>query len=166
MDRDIYPKQFISDTLVHEIGIISRRNPYLGFLLICSGIEFLGKCINTTVSDWNQSGQSETNFVAAINELFPRQYHGLGKDIYTEMRCGLLHALLPGSKIALSEIKNVQGFTVDRDNHPIRKESGQYIFLAEYFYADFVEACEKVIATPFPDSDKMTRPILRVGAVK
>ena len=39
MSRVIYPKQFIQEVLIDEIGDITKRHAYLSFGLICSGNE-------------------------------------------------------------------------------------------------------------------------------
>ncbi len=48
---NIRPKQFIETVLIKEIGELTNTNPYLSFVLIGIGIEFLGKCLDSNEND-------------------------------------------------------------------------------------------------------------------
>ncbi len=47
------PKEFIEVVLVNEMKDVVNRHPYLSFLLISVGIEFLGKCLLINHQNWN-----------------------------------------------------------------------------------------------------------------
>ena len=158
MKRIIYPKDFINDTLIEKIGKIIHVDAYLSFLLICSGIEFLGKCIDST-KKWEE-GSSKKQFKSAIIKLFPDSYHNLVNDLYDDLRCGLVHRITPGS-ISLTQNGNDKNGEIQYKNHPYIKDSRK-ILVIEYFYFDFVEACKKVSAMNF-NENKMNKPILSVG---
>jgi len=156
--RLIYPKDYIREVLVEEVGKIVINHPYLSFLLICSGIEFLGKCIDAT-EKWGE-GSSKEQFKVAIIKLFPERYHNLADDLYKDLRCGMVHRFLPGS-IFLTQNKNDSNGEILYNNHPYLKD-GKKILVIEYFYFDFVEACKKVLAKDF-SSNKMNKPLLFIG---
>ncbi len=137
----MYPKEFINSVLIAEIGLIKTKHPYLAFALICSGIEFLGKCLSK--EDWQHYKSNGYYFKFAIEELMPR-YKPLKEDLYQDLRNGMAHVLLPKSKIALTQISHDKNGEITPGNHPYKKD-GHYILLIEYFYNDFVEACKKVI---------------------
>jgi hypothetical protein len=55
----LYPKDFIATTLLQEYKeiIYTHRFYYIGFALVCVGVEFLGKCIGPE-QDWHARGLS------------------------------------------------------------------------------------------------------------
>ncbi len=165
--KEIYPKEFINDTLIEGIGKIIKINAYLSFILIANGIEFLGKCIDTNNQAWHWNNKYSRNnqpFDNAIKKLFPSAYAELLKEgLRDQLRNGMSHTLLPKSKIGLSELKNDPNASISYSNHPFyNKNRRQHILILEYFYFDFVEACKKVISKKF-ESDKMNKPFLSVG---
>lgn len=156
--RLIYPKDFIGETLIGKIGKIIHVDAYLSFLLVCSGIEFLGKCMDST-DKW-EDGSSGKQFKSAIIKLFPDGYHNLANDLYKDLRCGLVHQITPGS-IFLTQNGNDHDGEMPYKLHPYVK-GGKTCLVIEYFYFDFVEACKKVLATDFK-KNKMNKAILSVG---
>ncbi len=128
------PKSFISDVLIVEIGNISNTHHYLCFVLISVAIEFLGKCIDDSVNNWNEGG-SEKLFNLAIEKLMPkyRPY-----NLYKLLRCGLAHHLAPQSGLNLSQKK-------DGDIHLSVLSDGSLTLNIEDFYEDFKIACQNVI---------------------
>lgn len=125
-------RDFIQQNLIEEIGTIKDEHPYMAFLLISCGIEFLGKCIGA--NDWQDSGHSTADFNNALSR-FPSlqkyQSPNIGsKSLYRIIRCGLCHALLPQQGIVLS-----QDASQDLNSHPI-------VLKIDDFYGDFVTACE------------------------
>lgn len=149
------PKDFIQSVLITEIKDVVDRHPYLSFLLICVGIEFLGKChlIDSNYQDWNNINADKAFKKGAelIAEIDPR-YEVI--DLKNELRNGFAHTFLPKSKIALSEIRHgARNFQV---------QNGQTIIVAEEFYRDFVIACKLTIEKPFPIDDKMNKEFLSI----
>lgn len=161
-EKYIYPKDFIRETLVKKIGEIVSVSPYLSFLLICSGIEFLGKCLDSA-HKWGEKGLSEIQFNTAINKLFPGGYNSLKQYLYEDLRCGLVHQITPGS-IILTQNSNDPNGEYKYEKHPYA-EDGKRILIIEYFYFDFVEACKKILSMNFDNNDKMNTPILCVGNI-
>lgn len=159
MSRVIYPKQFIQEVLIDEIGDITKRHAYLSFGVICSGIEFLGRCISE--KSWDDRN-NKTPFLNAITTLFPTQYHQYKDELYSSLRCGLHHLMTPG-KILITEKKNDPGNQWNKSNHPI-SHNGNIILVIEYFYDDFVSACEMVVSDQYTSS-KMAKPLIKVGAI-
>lgn len=129
------PKSFISGVLIDEIGNISKSNPYLSFILISIAIEFLGKCIDDTVNNWDEGG-SEKLFNLAIGRLMPkyRPY-----NLYKLLRCGLAHHLAPQPGLDLSQAKNGK-------SHLSVLLDGTLVLNIEDFYEDFKVACQNVIS--------------------
>jgi len=149
----IYPIDFIKKVLIDELAEVVRISPWLGFICISSGIEFLGKCIdNNNPTDWNAEHVSKSNFRNAIKNLnaFSKYKPLLSRpnfDIYREFRCGLVHACAPGDNVALSH------GTEEKPN--IIAQTGEINFNADELYADFKNACEEVINMNFPTPNKM-----------
>ena len=106
---------FISDYYIDELKrLIRDKHFFVAFLVISSGIEFLGKAISDR--SWFKSGTSKMDFNNALN-TFPslKKYDNLGvkldkaqKDVsfYSVVRCGILHASCPQKGITLSETVN------------------------------------------------------------
>ena len=136
-------EDFIKNVLIKEIGDIKSNHPFLAFNLICSGIEFLGKCLKFDYI--NEFDDGNSYFKKAIKELFPEKYQRLENVLWDDLRNGMIHILLPKSKIGLSEKSHDKTNLVSRQNHPYEQNS-QHILFIEYFYDDFTEACNKVMA--------------------
>ena len=68
------PKDFIQTVLINEFGELSITHPYISFILMGIGIEFLGKCIDPNLSDWNISGRSKKDFENAIKTEIGRAH--------------------------------------------------------------------------------------------
>jgi hypothetical protein len=133
-------KTFIEKVLIQELFQVIKKSPWLGFVSISSGIEFLGKCISDS-SNWD-SGGSKDQFNNAI-----RQLEGLNKytflldrtdfNLYNELRCGLIHSMAPKNKISLSSGK-------DEDDN-LDESRGRVNFNVDVLFDDFKQACEDVI---------------------
>ena len=109
-------KEFILKVLINELRDIQQKegHHYLSFGLIAQGIEFLGACIDD--QDFFVESQSRARFERAIRDLFPSGYHGFlsgrgGRfDLYENLRCGLLHVILPKADVELIQDKEVHKF--------------------------------------------------------
>lgn len=157
----IYPENFIRNVLIDELEKVVGVSPWLSFICISSGIEFLGKCIDAAnPSDWNVGSRSPLDFKAAINMLNALTKYRLllsrqDVNLYKALRCGLIHAYAPTGGISLShgtkESPNIIGST------------GPINLNADELYADFKAACEEVINMSFSDPNKMNVPKLYVN---
>lgn len=156
MPRTIYPKNYIEEVLMGEIKDISATHPYLSFFLICAGIEFLGICLDDA-SAWFDEGKSKSHFKNAVEQLFPTHYYPLKDSLYSNLRCGLLHCSLPRG-CSLTELKNNP--QLKYEEHLIKDNQ---VIVIDYFYQDFVDACQKVMDMTFPVSSKMNQSLLVVG---
>lgn len=154
MVRIMYPKDYIKEILIGEIKDIVDRHAYLSFILICAGIEYLGICIDDT-SGWSDKGKSGNHFKKAIEKLFPSHYKFLKNDLYSYLRCGMTHSQLPGG-YGLTELKD--SFSKYED-HLIKNNK---LIVVEYFYQDFVSACNKVIKMNFGKLSKMSKSFLKI----
>jgi len=134
-------KEFINHVLINEIGDVVDHHKWLSFILVCSGIEFLGGCLDDEEKNLNAERRSAKRFNEAILKLFPKKYHRFitkEKDgLYSQLRCGMNHVALPGLQIALSErSSNLQNLSVWGD---------RLVIIAEDFYSDFRDACNTII---------------------
>ena len=165
-NKILYPKDFIRKVLIVEMQDIATSHPYLAFLLICSGIEFLGKCIDTDNQNWDWDRHYQRKnppFNKAINKLFPERYKELFHKykVRDQLRNGLVHILVPKSKIGLTQVKHDLNGEIMMKEHPYELE-GKLILVIEYFYIDFVDACKKVLGKEFGKDDKMNKPFLKI----
>lgn len=149
----MYPKHFIQQVLINELTTVVKTSPWLGFICISSGIEFLGKCIDTNYpTNWNQSGQSRQNFKDAIEKLnaFNKYRPLLSRtnfDFYSEFRCGLVHACAPKDNVSLSHGTEEKPTSFG--------QKGEINFNADELFEDFKSACEEVINMSFTQPNKM-----------
>jgi hypothetical protein len=149
----MYPKHFIQQVLINEMAAVVKASPWLGFICISSGIEFLGKCIDANYpTDWNQSGRSRHNFKDAIEKLnaFIKYRQLLSRpnfDLYSEFRCGLVHACAPKGNVSLSH--------GTEEKPTIIGQTGEINFNADELFEDFKAACEEVINMTFTQPNKM-----------
>lgn len=136
--------------LITEIGDIVDRHKYLSFGVISQGIELLGACLDENEFDCRKYGISSKRFNLALKELFPEKYHEFGfsadrqKSLYSNLRCGLLHNLVPKRGIALTEEKSTPAYL--HLNIGTSEDGNQrYLLVAEELYRDFVDACKILV---------------------
>jgi hypothetical protein len=142
-------KEFIQSVLVKEIKDIQQEegHHYLSFGLIAQGIEFLGACIDN--HEFFVEGQSRNRFEKAIRDLFPADYHGYlsGKgnpfDLYENLRCGLLHVILPNADVELIQENEIKKFGDHLEIAQIRKRK-RLILVSQRLFSDFENACGEV----------------------
>jgi hypothetical protein len=123
---------------------LSKSHAYISFSLICSGIEFLGKCLDET-RDFNTFGAEigRTQFDNAITQLMPKYQHLQGTyNLYTNMRNGMVHSLIPSKKYWLRESHNTNYKHLSEQQIQGRK---RIVFIIDEFYKDFETACNEVI---------------------
>jgi hypothetical protein len=132
------PKEFIQTILIDEIGEIHESHPYIAFAIMAIGIEFLGKCLNSSKS-WNASN-SKVDFESAINELEAfSSYRPYLKShtLWNSLRNGFAHSFVPKNTITLS--------SKDEADHFHKNSETQINLKCENFYVDFKKGCEEVI---------------------
>ncbi len=141
-------EDFIKNVLIKEIEDIKSNHPFLAFVLICSGIELLGKLLEyDNVIDLHKYKNNGYFFKKAIDKLFCNKrnnYLLVKNDLWTNLRNGMAHTLLPQSNIGLTEKRHDKKQIINKENHPY-KQGSQYIMIIEYFFDDFVDACNEVI---------------------
>lgn len=149
--------KFMEDTLIREIGEIQQgpgKFVYLSFGLISQGIEFLGSLVD---EDEFKDGYSRKRFDLALKKFFPKKYSEFtgtkdepkeGISLYTELRCGLLHIVIPKGRIVLGEHKN-QGHKKHLEIYIFidgkGNESRKLFLSAEDLYENYKDACEMVV---------------------
>jgi hypothetical protein len=145
-------KDFIEVTLLTEIEQMTvgengyATHPYIGFSLIFAAIEVLGACLDD--NDWSKNGFSESRFRLAIAMLFPTTYCQYNRkenqhDLYRDLRCSLVHTLIPGNLISLSERKHEESAGVIGAHLTMQK--GKLLLIYEDLLMDFKDACKKLI---------------------
>jgi hypothetical protein len=143
---------FIQKFLIDEFKEIQQDegHHYISLNLICQGIEFLGACLDS--EPFSAKGLSAPRFRRAIYDLFPTSYRkfnqGSGRsfDLYENLRCGLLHVILPESPLELIRRTEKTKFNV---NHLEVKEIrgiNRLVLVLEDLFDDYEKACEEIIA--------------------
>ncbi len=104
---------FFSSNVKHLV----EEEPYWSFVLQSAMIEFMGKCYSiakrldsrSRVEDMQEGGHSKNDFGKMIqNSEALKGYQALNNndELYHNLRCGMLHALLPKEGIQLAPEKN------------------------------------------------------------
>lgn len=125
-------KEFIREYLIDKIEKLKDSDPYIAFLMMSIGIEFLGKCLNKK-KKWDTEDRSKKDFNLAISSLNSlNKYQGW--DLYHKLRCGLAHTMMVKSGL---EIKD-------------KGTSTSTCVSCEGFYNDFKAACEEVMNMSLP----------------
>ncbi len=143
---------FIQKVLIDEFKEIQQDegHPYISFSLICQGIEFLGACLDS--EPFSAKGLSAPRFRRAIYDLFPTSYRkfnqGTGKpfDLYENLRCGLIHVILPGSRLEL--IRRTEKAKFSANHLEVKEIQGidRLVLVSEDLFEDYERACEEIIA--------------------
>lgn len=149
-------KQFIEKVLIKEIQQIQAYgHHYFSFLLIASGIEFLGACLDD--KPFHKKGLSGSRFKEAIKKLFPETYHNYADCLYDNLRCGLAHVSKPNREIGLTHQADAVKF---KTSHLLQKtDKDQLILVSEKFFEDFEQACNTVLNCSKKD---LTKPFLAI----
>jgi len=144
--------EFIQKVLIDEFGEIQcdESHHHLSFSLICQGIEFLGACLDS--EPFSAKGLNASRFRRAVYDLFPAPYHpfnqGTGKpfDLYEISRCGLLHIVLPSSRLEL--IRRAEKGQLDAEHLEIKEIRGldRLIVVLEDLFDDYEKACKEIIS--------------------
>lgn len=136
-------KEFIEQVLIGDIGKMQEAGlHYLSFSIIASGIEFLGACFDDHEFRHYEQGLPPKRFKKGILELFPSNYQNEADNLYKDLRCGFAHIVSPQGDMVLTENKHIGNSTT---KHLDRVKSGNLILVAEDFYNDFKNACNKII---------------------
>ena len=142
---------FIQKVLIDEFKEIQEDEEYhhLSLNLICQGIEFLGACLDS--EPFSAKGLSAPRFRRAICDLFPASYlkfnQGSGKpfDLYENLRCGLFHAILEGSRLEL--IRRSENSKFNAHHLEVKEIRGmnRLVVVSEDLYDDYEKACNEII---------------------
>ncbi len=143
---------FIQEVLIDKFKEIlqNEENPYILFSLICQGIEFLGACLDS--EPFSAKGLGASRFRRTIHDLFPSVYRpfnqGSGKpfDLYEDLRCSLLHVLLPGSQLEL--IRRSEKERLHATHLEVKEVRGmnRLILVLEDLFDDYEKACREIIS--------------------
>ncbi len=143
----LYPRDFIETTFLGEYKqiIYTHKYHYVGFALVCIGIEYVGKCLDIAEQDWQKNGLSGKHFKDAIEQTMPR-YKPHSKLLYTQLRSGFAHGLLPGPRVGLTH----RDESLKYGTKHLSEHHGAVTAVIEDFYDDFEVAWPSCIAGPVP----------------
>lgn len=140
-------KQFLNEVILREMKTIIFSNecksaPYVKFVLVATGIEFLGACVDS--HDFSKEREGEDRFNYALSAFFGKKYHKYSKkdstiNLYKDFRCGMIHQLRPSAKINLTERDKNQEHLKETTN-PIKLN-----LVLEDFYDDLEKAAKKIL---------------------
>lgn len=146
---DIINNPNLSEDVKNTIQSKNNSHVYLSFGLISQGIELLGALMDRQDIILDRSGESRNRFEKAIIELFDNKYHNhIGNtatyDLYGNLRCGMLHSVVPKSKLLFGESHN-KGTRIHMLASPCSDGIDRLFVEAEELYNDFESACKKII---------------------
>jgi len=157
------PKEFMNQVFVNELDRIKDHNPYIAFAIVATGIEFLGKCLDTSANHWNVSGKSRTDFEYAINNLaalIPYRPFLTSHKMWDSLRNGFAHSFVPKYPLTLSSKNEMPNVTLHSNNERLNLR-------CEDFCNDFKKACIEVMNMEFPNGDdKMNKQLLSVPSLE
>jgi len=143
---------FIQKVLIDEFKEIQQdeRHHVISFSLICQGIEFLGACLDS--EPFSAKGLSAPRFRRAIYDLFPKSYQqfnrGSGRpfDLYENLRCGLFHFILSGSRLEL--IRRFEKSKFNAEHLEVKEIRGvnRLVLVLEDLFDDYEKACQEIMA--------------------
>ena len=165
--EDYSVKRFIQDILIDEVGKqVENGFSLFSFVIIGQGIETLGSFFDDKPFD--HPGQSRIRFLKGMS-LFDSKYKNIETVLYSDLRCGLAHQLIPKNRITLGSSKDKEH---QNRLHLFEDEKTKCFFLiVDTFYDDFVQACNLVIKKIDENSDeidknKRNQIVLRGGKTK
>ena len=138
-------KEF-GDNFINDIEPIVETNPYLAFFIMSAALEFISRC-KACLPDFHKKDGSSDRYVNAINNIkalkpyriFNKKVRYRAKngkykkkntnDLYSVIRCGLLHAGMPNEGLTLSSDLN---------------ELGKRIVGCKSLYADIKNAWQEI----------------------
>ena len=105
--KEVSVKQYIEEYIMKSVEELVGGDQYLpAFLMITCGVEFLGKCIGPKpFKDRDHQGNNFKNALGGFSSL-NKYIFGCSVDIYKNLRCGIVHSLLPDNNIMLVEENN------------------------------------------------------------
>lgn len=151
--------RFVQEVLIDGVKKMQDDGSlYLSGVVMASGVEVLGAILGTASASptpVSKDGKSEQRFNGAISGLFPASYHPLlsrKPALYAGWRCWGVHQLTPGGYGFLgAEEARAKGIS------HLSERGGVIVLVCEDLYADYENACRKVLARlltgAIPDAD-------------
>lgn len=131
---------FIEKIIKGELGEVIKSDALnMKFVLIGQTIEVLGALLDN--KPMKAKSQSARRFNHAINSLFGGEYRVQNSDyyLYDKLRNQMTHSFIPGGDIELYSRAS------DTIKHHMKKENGILVMIADNFYADIVEASNRLL---------------------
>lgn len=105
MKKDWTNKKDFIEEVINSVERIAEKEPYIAINILCMIIELFGKLISNHEID--KVGTSQADFEFAINELEAfKKYRNVPFNFYKQVRCSLVHILLPNDSISFSPTQN------------------------------------------------------------
>lgn len=101
-------EQFFEKFYIDDVGCMMQTYPYHAFFIMCSSIEFLGRCLQPNGSIFDNTMSSSKFYDAIKGFKSLNKYSIVKRVLYKNLRCGLVHALLPKNGTTLDEHNNLQ----------------------------------------------------------
>lgn len=151
--------RFVQDILIDAVKKMQDDGSlYLSGVVMASGVEVLGAILGTappSSTPVSRERMSEQRFNDAITSLFPASYHRLQArtpGLYAGWRCWGVHQLAPGGYGFLgAQEARAKGIA------HLSERGGVVVLVCEELYADYANACRKVLARLLtgllPDAD-------------
>jgi hypothetical protein len=152
-------EDFINNVILSNIKTMVETPglQYLSFGVISSMIEFLGACLDS--KDFFKGGESERRFSRAIHELdafkeykiytTDRSVSGLPVvqyDLYTNLRCGMVHIGKPGRKVAFTEKGDVDDGNKHLEICNFDDGTKRLVIVCEDFFSDLSAAANELLS--------------------
>lgn len=129
-------QDFIQTLYIDEVADVKDKHPYMAYMVMAAGIEFLGKVKEQPQrQNWFLSGHSKEDFVNAIEQLPGlNAYSAIADELYVSLRCGMLHSSCPKNGLTLRDGNASETISIEKTELSI-----------DVFYDNFKEACNNVI---------------------
>jgi hypothetical protein len=149
-------QNFIKQLYIKEVSEIKDVHPYIAYMVIGAGIEFLGKVLEQpSRNDWFEEGHSKSDFENAVLTLPGlNNYSAIKEPLYRQLRCGLIHSSLPKRDLKLGDKNTVENIAAT-----------PYELNIDNFYNAFKTVCEDVIKQVDEGAISITGDFLEVEEV-
>lgn len=162
------PKTFIEENLMVALKSITKKHGYFSFVMLCTSIEFIGKCLNG-LNDWNVRGREKEDFNIGLKALGTNYERFIIGDAYVEediirkkLRNGFCHSLKPQKGIILTTKKDNKNPKIPH----LTVNNGEVLLVAEDLLNDILKALSNIIAMDFSNNsnDKMNDAFIKINS--
>ena len=133
-------EHFLYQVVLEELEKLQQAGlTYVPFVIMGQTVEVLGGFLDQ--KPMKARGQSARRFAAGVKYLFGGRYRALNENnfLYDKLRNQMTHAFIPSRRLILLPGKK-EGW------EHLQLQGGQLVLIAEVFYQDIRQACERLIA--------------------